>query len=360
MSDYNYTDSTNNSIKDQEIKNKKYSEEYYNDINISKINYKSENEEFISPENKINWNITLQNTYHFSHDIERVWSIIRNFELLTILSNEGHFPCINIKGKDTWTKGNIFKGNFYKFCPYIAKVEKTVNLPETKVIKWMFKSIEDKCYFSMKFSLYKVTQDYSTVLLRKIKFEKKLTNFEEKSNDIKSNKIFKSIDDLLENETISLLKYESGIIKGKMEDIYNIISDSNKLTAIAPNNYIIPNIKIKDLKIGEKKQVSIIKNEKVIKFDIVLKCKEINPGWNKWNIALEASGGEPKKIPKHCSLLQLTKINNDECQLILLTKFFEPINCQEYNEYTLKKKYLILSLKDYFENFYSPESSNYI
>ena len=36
-----------------------------------------------------------------------------------------------------------------------------------------------------------------------------------------------------------------------MNDIYNIISDSNKISAIAPNNDIMPNYNLKDLKIGE-------------------------------------------------------------------------------------------------------------
>ena len=80
-----------------------------------------------------------------------------------------------------------------------------------------------------------------------------------------------------------------------MEDIYNIISDYNKISAIAPNNQIIPNINLKDLKLNEKKQVSIIGKNGVQKIDILLKYKEINPGWNKWTLALEISGGEPKK-----------------------------------------------------------------
>ena len=354
MSDNNYTDSTNNSIKEADNRDKIYSEECYNDINIPRTDCQSENCDFKSPKHDINWDFISQKTYHFNHDIERVWFIIKNFEMLLFLSNEGHYPCINIRGKDTYNVGNVFKGNFYKFCPFVGKVEKVINLPETKIIKWMFYSIEDKCYICFKFSLYKVNQDNSTVALREIKFEKKLNNLEMKWEDIDSSKIFKTIDNILENETISLLRYESGIIKGKMEDIFNIISDFNKLTAIAPNNHIIPNYNLKDLKIGEKQQVSIIKKDGVQKFNVILRCRETNPGWNKWMIAIEVSGGEPKKIPKHYSLLQLTKINNDECQLIFLTEFLEPINSQQFNEYTTNKKYLIMSVKDFFENFYSP------
>ena len=47
-----------------------------------------------------------------------------------------------------------------------------------------------------------------------------------------------------------------------------------------------------------------------------------------------------------------------ECQLIMMTKYDEPVDCKEYKEFIEKKKYLIMSIKEYFENFYSPESSN--
>ena len=177
MSDNNYTDSTNNSIKEADNRDKIYSEECYNDINIPRTDCQSENCDFKSPKHDINWDFISQKTYHFNHDIERVWFIIKNFEMLLFLSNEGHYPCINIRGKDTYNVGNVFKGNFYKFCPFVGKVEKVINLPETKIIKWMFYSIEDKCYICFKFSLYKVNQDNSTVALRKIKFEKKLNLF---------------------------------------------------------------------------------------------------------------------------------------------------------------------------------------
>ena len=76
-----------------------------------------------------------------------------------------------------------------------------------------------------------------------------INNIEKKKKNIIN--IFSKIEELLENETINFLRYESGIIKGKMNDIYNILSDSNKISAIAPNNDIMPNYNLKDLKIGE-------------------------------------------------------------------------------------------------------------
>ena len=239
--------------------------------------------------------------------------------------------------------------------PFIARVEKVMNLPEIKTIKWLFNDINEGDYLEIKMNLYKVSEDNSTIVLRTMRLQKKEINNVIKDKIQRIVKIFKEIEKLLENETINLLRFESGIIKGKMEDIYDILIDSNKISAIAPNNNIMPNYSLKDLKIGEKTQVSIIMENIVQSVDIILKCREINPCWNKWIIVLEISGGSPKKIPKQVTVFQLTKINNYECQLILMTKYDEPVECKEFHEYIKKKKYLIMSIKDYFEHFYSPE-----
>ena len=291
MSDYNFTDSTSQSLKDPEPKYEIKSDPYYNGINISAKNAELENIRAIFHKYEKNWKLKSQKTYQLNHDIDRVWIITVHFDILALLSNDGHFPCINIKGKDTFNLGNIFKGNLYKKIPFIARVEKKINLPEIKQIDWLFYSIDDDCFFIIKIKLYKINDDNSTLVLKETKLQKKLTNLDDKLIDFNSNKLFKSVDELLKNETINLLKYESGIIRGKMEDIYNILTDYNKISAIAPNNQIIPNINMKDLKLNEKTKVSIIGKNGVQKIDITLKYKEINPGWNKWSVALEISGG---------------------------------------------------------------------
>jgi hypothetical protein len=312
---------------------------------------------FIEPEIEIQWKNIFQDTYYFKHDIERVWIILRGFDVLSILSSQGHYPCIYLKGKDTWTKGNEFKGNIFGQFPFIAKVRNCSNLPEIKKIEWII-NLKDY-YVLIIIELFKVTEDNSTVVIKTIKRDIELNNDEEKARMIMiEKKLFEKIDKILETEPISLLKYESAIINGKMEDIWNIIIDFNKLTAIAPNNNYLPNISVKEMKVGEKKEASIFYNDEIRKFDITLKCRDEKPGWNKWLIVYEVSGGNPIKIPKHIILFQLTKISNNTCQLALLTKYNEPIGTEEFKENDKKKKYLLLSIKDYFDHFYAPNPSN--
>jgi hypothetical protein len=331
------------------------------DFMIDLINERiHEKNKFNEPDHEIKSNYFISTTYCFKQDIERVWMILRCFELISLISNEGHYPCIFLKGKDTWKVGNIFKGNLYGIFPFIAKVEKSVNLPDLKKLKWIF-NIKDNDYFIIKLELFKVTGDNKTVVLEKIMFEKYEIYQEANEKINKSQKflIFQHIEKILEKEAINLLTYESGIIKGQMKDIWDIITDFNKLTAIAPNNNHFPNISLKDLKIGEKKETYIFYNNKEIKkFDITLKCKYDKPGWNKWLMVCEILGGYPTKVSSHISILQLTKINDDECQLSLLTKYHDPIDNKKFKIISDRKKYLLLSIKDYFENFFCPNSSN--
>ena len=353
-----FTDST---ITSKDSEKKMESSEFENQF-IHRTYSKKEKNEFNEPNHELKWKDFSQNTYHFKQDIERVWLICRSFDFLSLISNQGHYPCIFIKGEDTWKVGNQFKGNIFGLYPFVAKVNKSISLPEMKKIEWIFNILNNE-YFIIKLEFLKVTEDNTTVALKTFKFEKTELGHEIEETFFKMNtkiRLFNRIEELLEKEPINLIKYESGIITGKMEDIWNLVLDFNKFTTIAPNNNFLPNINIKDLKVGEKREVSVFLYNQVRTLDVTLKCKEERPGWNKWIIICEASGGHPKKIPRHTILFQLTKINNNECQLSLLTKFHEPIDNDEFKEITNKKKYLILSIKDFFENFYSPSSQNLI
>lgn len=357
MSEENISaDSTNNSNKEKDKIN------YINE-NIIDFNYnfydksQIEKEEFQEPDHEFNWIYSDNSTYHFKQDIERIWMIIRNFEILSLINNKVHYPIIPIKGKDSWKVGNIFKGNLSGKYPFVAKVVKCINFPEFKKIDWILHFKKDN-YIFFRFEFFKVTDTNSTVLLKTVKFEKlelKQEIYEFLKN--KDHKIFSKIEKILEKEAINLLKYESAIISGKMEDIWNFILDFNKFIVIAPNNNFLPNIDIRELKIGEKKEVSVFFDNKKKYFDLTLKYREERPEWNKWQIVAEASGGHPIKVPRHTFLFQLTKINKMECQLTLLTKYHEPINNEKFKKLSNLKKYLLVSLKDFFENFYTPSTS---
>ena len=61
-----------------------------------------------------------------------------------------------------------------------------------------------------------------------------------------------------------------------------------------------------------------------------------------------------EKQNKHTVIIVLTKINEEECQLIFVSKFHDSIDTKQFQDISKRKKYLLYSLKDYFDNFYSP------
>ena len=83
-----------------------------------------------------------------------------------------------------------------------------------------------------------------------------------------------------------------------MGDIWNIITDFNKITAIAPNSNCIPIINIGNMKQGEKISTTILENNELNEVDITLEYKENKPGWNKWIFILVISCQKTKNIPK--------------------------------------------------------------
>ena len=323
--------------------------------NQDENNYIFDKKEFNKPNHEFNWKYSIQNSYHFKKDIESIWIVIRSFDALSMLCNQNNYPCIMLKGEDTWVEGNEFKGILLGMVPFVAKVNECMILPEMKKIEWLL-NLNNNDYFTIRIELFKVTEDNTTVAIKEFKFETEALKQKAENSDYKvyDNVLFESIEFILNKNPINLLKYESTVLNGKMEDIWDIITDCSKFTSIAPNNNYLPNINIRNLKKDEKVQTKSFYNNEILNFELILKYKEENPGWNKWLIVLELSAISPTKIPRHTVAMQLLKISDKKCQLSLFTKFLEPIDNQEYEKYSDKKKYLLNSFKDYFDNFYSP------
>lgn len=298
-------------------------------------------------------------TYHFKQNIERVWNIYKNFEMISILNDFSHFSSIITRGFNTFNEGNIIEGKFFDTYEFHAKVIKSKNYPELKKIEIIF-YLENGEILKINTNLYKVTNDDSCVLNFIIKYIPKFGDniIIQIKSKFKGKELFKKIEDLLEKQPIDLYQYESGIIPGKMEDIWNILTDNAKLVSIAPNNKCFVPININNHKVGE--IVNIGMNIKGIEgaLEIKLDLKEDKKGWNKWIFGYSILGGQPFKVPKQSVFVQLTRINKIETQLSVSTKIHDPIDNDMFKHLSHKKKYVIYSLKDYFENFYTPNKDD--
>ena len=323
--------------------------------------YKKTDDNFKFPKNPIEWKFKEEGTYHFKQDIERLWVIIRSFELICFIYNKTHLPCFTTKGNNFWKKGNEFRGCLFGILHFLAHVEKSQNFPNIKKIRIIFQ-INDADYIKISYTLYKVSEDNTNVFYWKvrssnIKFKEIAKEFG--LGDRLTNKLCLSIEKILEKETSSLIQFESSTINGKMEDIWKTILKCDQLNLIAPNNNCLPSINILDLKVGEEVPIHFKSNndtetEILIKLDI----RSEKPCWNKWVVEFGAYENGTQKRQLQSVVIQLTKVSENTHQLCIITKFNKPCSCELFKELSQRKKYLIASIKDYFENFYSPIGNN--
>ena len=326
-----------------------------NNININLRNNATfsdnENYEYEEVNKEIEWKHYEQVVLHLKPDIERVWLLIQKFEILLLVHNQGHYPLVFTKGNDTKKVGNKFHGNLYGCFPFVAKVNKNIDYPEFKKIEWLF-FLKNKYHMSMKIELLKVTEDNSTTLLEKIKFEnQELFNELNKLFNADKFQIFNIIEKMLENEPINLVIYESGLINGKMENIWEFITDFSRLTAVAPNNCFPSNINLKKLKKGQKESFFIKDKKELGEFILELEYKEERKGWNKWLIICNffKKNSDSKE---GIVIIQLTKISDNLCQLTIIQKNLKAKTAEEFRKISDEFKYIIISMKDYFDNFF--------
>lgn len=301
---------------------------------------------------KYNWKILEDHTYHYNQNIETVWEIIKS------LKKNSQFNIIRINNcSDFCTIGAIYEGKIFDIYKFKAKIIKLKIFSEIKKIELFF-YVEYGENFRLKINLHKVTEDNSTVIQVKSKYipsigENFIYKLKEQSFGLE---LIKDIEAKIKKDSIYLSQYESGILCGTMEEIWDILTDNSKLVLIAPNNECFIPININKVKAGEICNIPMKTKNIEGYLEVKLDLKENKENWNDWLFSYSILGGEPFKIIKQTVLVHLIKINQYETQLSVFTKIYDKINMKMFKCLEQKKKYVISSLKDYFENFSSPKN----
>ena len=165
-----------------------------------------------------------------------------------------------------------------------------------------------------------------------------------KTSKDKINLVLERIDKILKESSNDLIQYESGVISSSMEDIWDFITNFNKLKMITPLIKFNCYEDIKESNFGD----ILFLNLENKKLNIKILVKNKNEKWNKWIYLLKIMKGDNKN-PMQKLIVELTKINQSDCQLILLTKFDECTNNDYIQKISEEKKYIIKSIKDYLE-----------
>ena len=304
---------------------------------------------------KDDWKIVLNLSNHFHQNIERVWPYFNNF---TNFKANFKLEAFNIKEEPKENiVGNLFEGNYYDYS-FHGKMLKIKNTYERKKIEWIFYFENDEI-FKIKINIFRITYDNSCVIDFKIKYVPKLGQniIDIFIPEIDNKQIFQQIEKKIQNQFKAIYQYESCIIQGSPEDIWDILSDNSKLVLIAPNNECFLPLNINDIKVGQTTEIKMKINDKesIIEVKMDLLRKKIG---NKWVFCYTILGGKPFEILKQSLFAQLTKINNKETQLSIFTNIYENISSENVAFLSKQKRYVLSSLKDYFMNFYTPNVIN--
>ena len=325
------------------------------EITINKNLLEAEN--LIKEKNQ--WKLLIDQTYFFRQNIERIWDTIKTLDFLFIINNSDHYPFIIKNGSNVYKIGNIFEGKLFNIYEINSKVIKQkINL-ELKKTEWIF-FLGNGEIFTLKLNLYKVTENNSTVLNMIIKYipsygDNIINKIKEKIKDIN---FIKHIEEMLKNDPVYLYQYESGIIHGNMEEIWDILIDYSKLALIAPNNGCFAPVNINNFKVGDISNIPLKSKNIEGYIEIKLDLKEKKVGYNDWAFGYSILGGRPFKIIKQTFFVKITRINKQEAQLCIFTKIYEKIPVEMCKCLSNQKKYVISSIKDYFENYSAFNDNN--
>ena len=270
---------------------------------------------------KDDWRIILNLSHYFHQNIERVWPYFQTFDKFKAIFNLEHLIIKN--GTKENIVGNLFEGAYYDYN-FRAKLLKFKN----------------SCEFKKIYIISYVPKLGQSIL-------------EQVLPELNNNQIFKNVEEVIQKQFNALYQYESCLIQGSPEEIWNILSDNSKLVLIAPNNECFLPININDKKVGETFEIKMNINDKESNIEVKLDLLRKKMG-NKWIFCYTILGGKPFNILKQSLFVQLTKINKNETQLSISTKIYENINSEMIIYLSNKKKYVLTSLKDYFFIFYSP------
>lgn len=291
--------------------------------------------------------------YEFKDNIERVWFWIRDAKLLNIIANKGSTPIEVTKGVDTWTLGNEFKGELISISKYKAICVESESLPFFKRLKWEFHLTELNKVITQSLSLYKGTENDTTVSLWRIEFPIRLVDLlitegkTEKINECRNNfyEALHSIEKILRESSINLSQYEGGVIHAPMKSVWDFIINSESMKQISDSLNITIEAH-KDVHVGGMVRINTMNNNGYYLATITKVDCKLNP--NKWVIGFEVFESEPK-IPFQEACITLIKVNQQECHLAFFNEFREPTSPELLQSVSKNKKIFIELIKCYVE-----------
>lgn len=301
-----------------------------------------------------NKQINIKNDTHlfstsliFEQNIDKLWLFLRDLsnetKIIDYLDNLQY-----LKGKNTWSQGNIFSIKWIGLTPLNFKCLKMHIDRNKKELKWKAKA-DIGIYYYRQIYLYRITQNDKTLVklsISKNEKENELNDYKSFSNyfsNIEYN-ILLSKSKYLQNLEEDYVSYESSIINKNYIYVWNFILDFKKMSQIFP---IIKNIEYNEPKIREGSFIKFCLydlNKTVFMRVIEIKTYKKK---KKCSIKLENIGSDIGDLPKIIEY-KLMILDNDKTQLSITDTFhygikqvyIEKIRNLKINAIKKYKKYL--------------------
>lgn len=298
--------------------------------------------------------ISTELSFLFSQPIERVWTLIQNLQLLGSLSASNSFPVFAKPTRKTpLGVGSIYEGTIMGITKFTATCTKCKSSPFKKTIQWHFEYQNEQRENNLKITLYNNTSTTGTVLYWKEEFP--LCYFMGKNIDqfltLKNENTFvilEKVQKILTESSINLFQFEGCVIPGTMNDIWSYILDVNKLKKIAP--LMCFDVETVSDPAGHIGSTVKVYNEQERYFYMKIEKIDMKRYKNKWMMLIGCYAGTDR-IPLQKMVINLVKINNEECYLSMFNELKEPASIERIRDISFKKKYLLANLIDFFENY---------
>lgn len=320
------------------------------------ITNSSSNTSLHSLENTTSSHKELEYSFLLPHNISRLWYIIRDANLTTLLCPDVFLPLALVKGRATWTIGTEFLGQTTLQTTFTGKCIAYKSFAQIKTLSWhihLHSSSPADNSFYYEYTLYKVTEDDSSVLLITIKADNdnvlsELGMFFTKRNFFSV--VLERINVLMNQSSLNLFQFEGVVIDSDMESIWKFITHFDILKKIAP---LIPldgdsNTQIIPQSIGG--ESTIYYNNHKAFFQIKTIKYDKRDTWNKWVLLYNITNSNPL-LPKQEVFITINKICDDECHISWYHDFKEHVSYELINKFSFTKKYILKMLQDYLENY---------
>ena len=286
----------------------------------------------------------------FDNNINKVWIHLRDLALgIKIVPHGDNLKYI--KGKNTWTVGNIFSYDWVGLTHLIIKCTFIKEEINRKIIRWK-KNGDIGINYYKTYYFYKITKTDKTlvkIVVSKTEKINKLIDVTPISENYFRNLVFKELslrDKYLNNMKEDIISCQSCVINAHYMEVWKFITNLKKLAEIVPS--LGSNIEYKGSNL---EQGTFIKysygSSKIICFMKIIEIK--TPKKKKTFIyKLQTIGSDIVSLPKNI-VFKVAIISNSKSYLSVLHLFPKNTDKEFIKNFDINKKETFIKIKQYLE-----------